>query len=53
MTKLNNNINRIEVHSTQTRAIKTARSNKLLGPSNGDVSMVNAEPIPDPASNLQ
>lgn len=37
----------MEAYSTQARAMKTDRSNKLPGPSDGDVSMVDAEPSSD------
>lgn len=48
MTQLNYNVDRrMEVYSTQARAMKTDRSNKLPGPSDGDVSMVDAEPSSD------
>lgn len=48
MTKLNYSVDRkMETYSTQARAMKTDRSNKLPGLSNGDVSMVDAEPSSD------
>lgn len=48
MTKLNYSVDRsMEVYSTQARAMKTERSNTLPGPSDGDVSMVDAEPSSD------